>query len=72
MRKHIKFLMDQIKTTAKLLMFSGKISPKIANKTGPTPRPYASPVQITLIGKIISLALFHVELAENWKYFEIL
>ena len=57
--------MDQIKATAKLLMFSGNISPKIANKTGPTPRPYASPVQITLIGKIISLALFQVEFAEN-------
>ena len=67
MRKHIKFLMDQIKATAKLLMFCGNISPKIANNTGPTPRPYASPVQITLIGKIISLALFQVELAENWK-----
>ena len=38
-----------------LLIFNGNISPKSANKTGPTPKPYPRVAHITLIGNRYSL-----------------
>ena len=58
------FLPDRIIETAKLFIFCGSISPSNENRTGPIPKPYANPAEITQIGSKASLILFKVESVE--------
>ena len=61
------FLDDRISEQAKLLIFCGKISPRSENKTGPIPKPYASPAEMTQIGNNASLILFKVESTTDYN-----
>ena len=62
-QKNLSYLAASMIAQANDLILCGKTSPKRANRTGPTPRAYANPAQMTQTGSKISTITFNVSLS---------